>query len=50
MTTNELTRYLYNVYRLEKQKYDVTYAFNRIEDAIGKTKNFFISIRLNDNK
>ena len=39
MTTNELTRYLYNVYRLEKQKYDVTYAFNRIEDEIGKTKN-----------
>lgn len=38
MTTNELTRYLYNVYRLEKQKYEVTYAFNRIKSEIDKAK------------
>lgn len=39
MTTNELTTYLYKVYCLEKQKYDVAYAFNRIQSEINTAQN-----------
>ena len=39
MAGNELMVYLYNVYQLEKQKYDMKYAFERVQTEINEAKN-----------